>query len=367
MSEFDIDAFLTQAVKEGISDVHLKTGQAPACRKHGFILKVKGEPISKNDFFNILDKIVPDNLRNKVVESYELDFSYEIEGVSRFRVNLAREFGNFFAVIRAIPFEIPSLEKLHLPEYLNTFSNLNNGIVIVTGPTGSGKSSTLAAMIQNINLKYKKHILTIEDPVEFMFHPERAIITQRVVGTDTDSFESGIKYSLRQDPDVIMIGEIRDRNTVEAALHAAETGHLVFSTMHTVDAVQTVNRIVGFFEPKDREFIKNQVADTLKGTVSQRLLPNSDGQGRSPACEIMTVTSTVKDFILKDSIDDVYKLMMQDDIEGMISFNKSIYNLYKKGLITEETAVEYSDFKSDMTRMIKGVFSGSAGLGDDLR
>lgn len=362
MSEFLINDFLKKAVEKGVSDIHLKMGHPPACRFSGKIYPVKMPDLTEEDFVEILNTIVPQGVRNKVFTNYELDFSYEIPGVSRFRVNLSRELGKLFFVIRVIPYEIPTLEQLNLPDSLYKFSKLNNGIVLVTGPTGSGKSSTLAALINDINKTAHKHIITIEDPVEFVFEPKHSIITQRQVGSDTSSFTDGLKYAMRQDPDVILIGEIRDRETVSAALKAAETGHLVFATMHTNDAIHTINRIIGFFDPNDRESVKHQIAQTLKGTVSQRLVPTKDGKGRIPANDILFVTTTVQDFINKDKFEGIYELMSNNSYEGSQTMNLSLFNLYEKGIITKEAALETSDNKNELELMMKGVFRSASGV-----
>ena len=286
---------------------------------------------------------------------------YEIHGVSRFRVNLSRQLGKSALVIRTIPYEIKRVSDLMLPESIEQFATLNNGLVLITGPTGSGKSTTIASLIDYININYPKHIITIEDPVEFIFTNKKSIVSQRQVLIDTPSFPAGIKYALRQDPDVIFIGEIRDKDTVTAALKAAETGHLVFATIHTNDAIQTVNRIVNMFEPSDRDFVRGQLASILRGTVSQKLIPVSNATGRRPACEVLVVTPTVKDFIEKDKLEEIYDLVKKGSFNNMITMNTSLYRLFEQDLITEEVAMSYSDNKNELQQMFRGVFHGTFG------
>ena len=355
-----IVSLLKSAVQKGVSDVHLKINEPPAIRKDGKIIRTQIPPLTEEDFFEILETVVPASYRNKAFDNYDADFSYDIPDIARFRINLSRELGKMFMVIRVISIKIPTREELHLPKSIDKFSSLKNGIVLVTGATGSGKSSTLASMVNHINNTQEKHIITIEDPVEYLFTPMKCIITQRQIGIDTPSFPDGIKYSLRQDPDVILVGEIRDIETMSAALKASETGHLVLATLHTNDAIQTINRVIGFFEPKDRDYIRKQLAENLRGTISQRLLPRADKPGRFPACEILVVTPTVKDFIIKDSLEQIYDLVKRGNFDDMISLNISLFHLYKAGIITKETAIQASDNKIEMQQYIRGVYHGAS-------
>ena len=245
---FNIISFLKSAVATGASDEHLKVGYAPYIRKNGFIKKTNLPILSKEDIDKAILEIAPISVKDQILTMYDLDFMFEIKGCSRFRVNYNRQIGQPALVIRNIKYTIPQLKDLYLPEILTSIVEYQNGIILVTGPTGSGKSTTIASLINEINLNSSKHIVTIEDPIEYIFSSKKSIISQRQIGVDTDSFTSGIKYALRQDPDVIFIGEIRDKETMEAALKASETGHLVLSTLHTNDAVQTINRIVNMFD-----------------------------------------------------------------------------------------------------------------------
>lgn len=356
----NIVSLLKSAVQKGVSDIHLKINESPAVRKDGKIIRTQLQPLSEEDFFAILETVVPTSYRNKAFDNYDADFSYDIPEVARFRINLSRELGKMFMVIRVISIKIPTREELHLPKSIEKFSTLKNGIVLITGATGCGKSSTLAAMINHINNTQEKHIITIEDPVEYLFTPAKCIITQRQLGVDTPSFPEGIKYALRQDPDVILVGEIRDLETMSAALKASETGHLVLATLHTNDAIQTINRAIGFFEPKDRDYIRKQLAENLRGTISQRLVPRADRAGRFPACEILVVTPTVKDFIMKDSLEQIYDLVKRGNFDDMISLNISLFHLYKAGIISKEMALQASDNKIEMQQYIRGVYHGAS-------
>ncbi len=360
MENFKIIPFLRSVVKQGVSDIHLHVNECPVVRKDGKILKISNfGPLSDEDLDNSFSELLPDFLKSKVTKLFDFDFAYEIKDVSRFRVNMSRQLGKLALVIRVIPYDILKISELYLPQSIEKFAEMNNGIVLVTGPTGSGKSTTLASLIESINLSMQKHIITIEDPIEFVYTNKKCIISQRQVEVDTPTFPDGVKYALRQDPDVILIGEIRDRETMSAALKAAETGHLVYATMHTNDAIQTVNRIVNIFEPQDRDFVRKQLAEVLRATVSQRLLPRKDGKGRIPACEVLVSTPTVKDFIIKDKLEDVYDLVSRGSFNEMITMNMSIFELLSHGFISTETALAATDNQNELNQFIRGVYHNS--------
>lgn len=360
MSEtFNIVQFLRSAVATGASDEHLKVGLSPYIRKNGYIRKISMDALTKEDLDRAVLEIAPLSVRDAILSMQDLDFMYEIKGCSRFRVNYNRQLGHPALVIRNIPYGIPQLNDLSLPEVLNNIVNYQNGIVLVTGPTGSGKSTTLASLINEISLKTSKHIITIEDPIEYVFSSHKSIVSQRQVGVDTDSFSDGIKYALRQDPDVIFIGEIRDKDTMAAALKAAETGHLVLSTLHTNDAVQTINRIINMFEESNRNLVRRQVADTLRATIAQKLVYSAEKQKRYPACEIMVVTSTIKDYIQKDNTESIYELLTDNTIDDMISMNISLARLVEAGLITKEEALENSNDTNELEKIFRGVYQGT--------
>lgn len=358
-SDFDIVSLLKKAVTIGASDIHLQVGEHPAIRIDGKIKKVDMPKLTNEDIEVCFSALIPEHFQDKYKHLFDLDFAYEIPGCSRFRVNFSRRLGKGGLVIRTIPYKVKKIIELNLPESIEQFSTLNNGLVLITGPTGSGKSSTIASLIDFINENYEKHIITIEDPVEFIFSNKKSIVSQRQVSVDTQSFPDGIKYALRQDPDVIFVGEIRDRETITAALKAAETGHLVFATIHTNDAIQTVNRIINMFDPSDRDFVRKQLAQVLRGAVAQKLIPLSQGSGRKPACEVLVVTPTVKDFIEKDKLEDIYSLVKKGSFNNMITMNSSLYRMYQEGEITEDTAIDYSDNKIELQQMFRGVYHGT--------
>lgn len=358
-SNFNIIQFLKSAVATGASDEHLKVGQPPFIRKNGFIKRINMETLSTEDINSALAEIAPKELIGKIKELCDVDFMFEIKGCSRFRVNYNRQMGYPGLVIRNIPYGIPSLEQLELPEVLNKIIDYPNGIILVTGPTGSGKSTTLASLINQISLNSSKHIITIEDPVEYVFSCKKSIISQRQVEIDTESFSNGIKYALRQDPDVIFIGEIRDKETMLAALKASETGHLVLSTLHTNDAVQTINRIINMFEESNRSIVRRQLADTLRATIAQKLIYSKEKEKRYPACEIMVVTPTIRDYIIKDNCEEIYELLKENNFDDMISMNNSLANLVTKGCISEKEALENSNEPNELEKLFRGIYQGT--------
>ena len=359
MNDYNIDSLLKKAHELGASDLHFIVGEVPAFRIDGKIIKSKLAPVTEEDMMSAIDTIAPVAMRDKIFRSYDTDFPYEIEGLSRFRVNLAMSFGYHSMTIRLVPYDIPLVDELGLPKAIEKFANIDNGIVLVTGVAGSGKSTTIASILEHINTTQKKHIVTIEDPIEYVYKSKKSIFTQRQIGIDTASYLDGLKYALRQDPDVILIGEIRDMETVESALHAAETGHLVFATLHTFNAIQTINRVLSFFPPSSRDAVRSQFAEVFRGSVSQKLLPKIDGKGRIPAVELLVSTPTIKDFILKDELEEIYKLVQKGSYNDMITFNMSLYDLYRQGLITKEVALDSTDSPNELMHFMRGVYSGT--------
>ena len=359
MSEYTIDSLLKKAIDLGASDLHFIVGEVPSFRIDGKIIKSKLPPVTDDDMMEAIDTMAPVSMRDKIFRSYDSDFPYEIENVSRFRVNLAMSFGYHSMTVRMIPFDIPSLDDLNLPKNLEKLTHFDNGIVLVTGATGSGKSTTIASILNHINHTQKKHIVTIEDPIEYVYKSQKAIFTQRQIGIDTSNYIDGLKFALRQDPDVILIGEIRDMETVQSALHAAETGHLVFATLHTFNAIQTINRILSFFPPSERDAVRSQFANVFRGSISQKLLPKIDSKGRIPAIELLISTPTIKDFILKDELEEIYKLVQKGSYEDMITFNMSLNELCKKNLVGKDVALEHSDSPNELMQLLRGVYSGS--------
>ena len=356
---FNIVKFLKSAVATGASDEHLHVGSAPYVRINGFVKKINMPALTKEDLDDAIVEIAPEGKKADILNKLDVDFMFEIPGCSRFRVNYNRQMNMPGLVIRNIPHNIPDMQTLSLPEILSNVIKNNNGIILVTGPTGSGKSTTLASLIKKISDDDSKHIVTIEDPVEYMFSCSKSIITQRQIEIDTASYADGIKYALRQDPDVIFIGEIRDKETMAAALKAAETGHLVFSTLHTNDAVQTINRIINMFEESNRPLIRKQLADTLRATIAQKLVYSEENKKRFPACEVMSVTPAIRDYIIKDNTDAIYQLLLEPNIDDMISMNGSLALLVERGFITKEEALLATNDKNELETILRGAYQGS--------
>lgn len=356
---FNIVKFLKEATALRASDEHLMVGHPPYLRKNGFVLKTTMKAITKEDLDSAILEIAPMAIRDEILTKCDVDFVYEIKGVSRYRVNYNRQLGLPGLVIRNIPYKIPTLQELTLPEMLSEIVSHKSGIVLVTGPTGSGKSTTIASLINDINLKSSRHVVTIEDPVEYVFDSGKSIVSQRQVGIDTQSFDDGIKYALRQDPDVIFIGEIRDKETMLAALKASETGHLVLSTLHTNDAVQTINRIVNMYDVSNRDIIRKQLAETLRATIAQKLIYSEEKKKRYPACEVMVVTPTIKDYMIRDNSEEIYNLLKENASDNMISMNMSLANLKEAGFISETEALEASNEPQELEKIFRGIFQGT--------
>ncbi|RMH71678.1 MAG: type IV pilus twitching motility protein PilT [Gemmatimonadetes bacterium] len=351
----NINDFLAQLVRiDGVSDLHFKVGSPPLLRINGELRPAKFQKLTPQNTRDIALSLVNENVREKFDELRDFDTAYSVPGVARFRVNLFRQRGTLGVVLRKIPLEVPTLDKLGMPETIKKLAMEERGMVLVTGVTGSGKSSTLAGMINHINQHKRVHILTIEDPIEFLYSDNMAAINQREVGLDTESFATSLRAALRQDPDVILVGEMRDVETISIAIKAAETGHLVFSTLHTLDATETVNRIIDSFPPHQQGQIRYQLASTLKGVISQRLLPRSDGRGRIAAVEVMVCTELIKEYI----IDPDKTMKIKDAIEngkmqyGMQSFDQHLTELYRNNDITLETAVAAAASPADFQRAL---------------
>jgi len=346
---FDIDAALRALVDAGGSDLHLKVPSPPLARVDGELAPLgPGSPLSGADTETALHTILTDTGRlSEFAAEHEVDFSYELEGVARFRVNAFRQRGMVSLVCRAIPHRIPTLEGLALPAVVRELAEEERGIVLLTGTTGSGKSTTLAAMIDHINETRARHVVTIEDPIEFLHRDKRSVINQREVGMDTMSFKRALRRILRQDPDVILIGEMRDEETVHTALSAAETGHLVLSTVHTVDAPETVNRIIDFFPPHMHGQARAMIAGTLKGVISQRLVPAADG-GRVAACEVLRMTGRVRDMIMDPTqTGRLGEVISEGGFYGMQTFDQSLFEHVSAGRVTFEDALKVASSPHD--------------------
>ena len=301
----------------------------------------------------------------KIFESRsEVDFSFAVPNLGRFRGNAFRQRGSVAVVLRQIPTNIPTFSDLNLPPVMQKFAQLSRGLVLVCGPTGSGKSTTLASLIEFINNDRAEHVVTIEDPIEFLYKDKKSIISQRELGTDTVSFGEALKHVLRQDPDVILLGEMRDLETTSTAITAAQTGHLVFSTLHTTDAVQTINRILDLFPPHQQAQVRLQLADVLKGVVCQRLIRNGQGVGRVPACEVLVVTALVRKAIADNQMQDVLEAIRQGQYYGMQTFHQALLKLYKDGQIKLEEALEAASNPEELMMAIRGITTGSEGVAE---
>ena len=344
---------LAAGVQHGASDIHLRVGDPPIYRVRGALAPLKYDRLTPEDTIAICAFIVQDSdLRQQLDRIQEFDTSFALPGIARFRVNIYRQRGSLSLVLRIIPGDVPTLDGLGLPKVIRTIAENERGLVLVTGATGSGKSSTLAAMIRHINETRRVHIVTIEDPIEFLHKNEKASITQREVGPDTKNFNVALRAALRQDPDVILVGEIRDAESVDIALKASETGHMVYSTIHTTDATKTIGRILAMFPPEEQNVVRFRLADALRATVSQRLLPRADGKGRVVACEIMTVTGTIQDYLRDPTKSSGIKDLIEKGRSqyGMQSFDQHLVELYKANVISHEVAMAASINPSDFQR-----------------
>ncbi len=348
---------LKKMIEEEASDLHLKAGLPPVYRIHGKLIRAKMEPLTPKDLTEIVKVIMTEEQQKRFLARKELDFAIGVPGLGRFRVNCFIQRGSIAIAMRAIPSKIKTFEELNLPSVLKDICLNPRGLILVTGTTGSGKSTTLAAMIDYINKNRARHIITIEDPIEFLFKDEKSIISQREIGSDTSSFASALKYVLRQDPDVILIGEIRDKATMDTAIKAADTGHLVMSTLHTLNATETINRVISFYPPHQHQHIRIMLASTLVAVISQRLIPTADGKGRVPAVEILINTPRIKELIM----DEKRTVEIPQAIEEgyyeykMQTFDQSIMKLYKDGMITLEDALENVTNPDEFKLKLKGI------------
>ncbi len=332
----DLENFFQQAIEQQASDVHLIANLPPYIRVDGILKPLGGKPVSTKEIELMVKNIIDQTKFKKFTIEKELDFAYETKDHSRFRVNLHWEKNNIGLSARTIPATIPTMEEIEMAPVIYDLCNLSRGLIIVTGPTGCGKSTSLAAMINYINKNRKLNIITLEDPIEFIFKPEKSIIRQRQLGNDILSFQSGLIHVLRQDPNVIMVGEMRDLETIATTITLAETGHLVFATLHTYSAAQTIDRIIDIFPPHQQNQIRMQISITLQGIISQRLLPKKGG-GRIASREVLIKTPAIANLIRENKISQIKTVIQTSAKEGMISMDNYLTNLYKQGLITKET------------------------------
>jgi twitching motility protein PilT len=361
-----INDLLTAAVEQGASDLHLKVGSAPMIRVAGDLTQMAGQRrLTHEDTLAMAASIMPAPIRERYKEAQEVDLAYSVPGLGRFRCSVFQQRGTVGLVLRMVPPYIRSIEELSLPPVLKKIASEERGLVLVTGTTGSGKSTTLAGMVDHINRQRCAHVITVEDPIEFLHKDNRSIINQREVSTDTRSFAQAMRSALRQDPDVILVGEMRDFETIETALLAAETGHLVLSTLHTLDATETINRIIAVFPPHQQKQIRLQLAAVLKAVISQRLVPRADGQGRVPAVEVLISTPFIRDCI----VDKEKTHLLQGAIAsgtsqyGMQTFDQSLLGLLRRSLITLDEALRWATNVDEFKLRVQGIASAA----DDAR
>ncbi|HWG09854.1 MAG TPA: type IV pilus twitching motility protein PilT [Solirubrobacteraceae bacterium] len=352
---YDVKQSLRELVDRGGSDLHLKVGSAPLYRVNGELLLADGvAPLAFEDTESALKQLLDNDVKlDEFAAEHEVDFSFEIEGVARYRINAFRQRGAISMACRAIPHKISTIEELALPAVVTELADEERGIVLLTGTTGSGKSTTLAAMIDHLNYTTSKHIVTIEDPIEFVHSDKRSVINQREVGMDTASFKRALRRVLRQDPDVILIGEMRDEETVQTALSAAETGHLVLSTIHTVDATESINRMLDFFPTHQHQQARSMIAGTIKGVISQRLVPSAQG-GRVAVCEILRMTGRVRDMILDPTqTGKLVEVIASGGYYGMQTFDQALFGHVKAGRVTFEDAMRVASSPHDFKLLMQ--------------
>lgn len=351
--ELKIQQLFKLVVDSNASDLHITSGTAPGLRVHGEIIRVKTAPLSGEDTKRLVYQILTDEQKNEFEKKLELDFSFGIKGLARFRANVFSSHGAVAAVFRIIPSLIPDFNQLNLPQVLLKICESANGLVLVTGPTGSGKSTTLAALLDFLNQRESGHIVTLEDPIEFMHSHKQCIVNQREIGSDSLSFSGALKSLLRQDPDIVLVGELRDAETIEAALTIAETGHLVFGTLHTNSAVQTINRIINVF-PADRQTqIRTMLSFVLQGVVSQQLIPKTYEKGRVAALEVMIPSPGIRNLIREDKLHQVYSQMqIGQETSGMITMNQSLKRFVETGTLSQDVAMAHSTVPEELANML---------------
>lgn len=358
----DINELLKRAHSVSASDLHIKVGSPPILRIYGEITPLTSEKrLSHEDTMKIAFSVMTPGQSEIFKKKNDIDLAYSVPGLGRFRCNIFIQRGTIGIVFRVIPMRIPTIEELLLPEVIKKISMERRGLILVTGTTGSGKSTTLAAMIDLINTTRTEHIMTIEDPIEYLHRDKKSIVNQREIGSDTESFSKALRQALRQDLDVILVGEMRDFETIQTALVAAETGHLVLSTLHTIDASETINRILSVFPPYQHKQVRMQLSSVLKGIISMRLMPRADGKGRVPAVEVLVATATIKDCVLDpDKTRLIPDVVAQGMIHyGMQTFDQSLFGLFKTGLITYEEALRGATNPDDFALKVKGIQSTS--------
>ena len=334
----NINKLLEYSLDSGASDLHLSVGSVPMVRINGTMKPLDMDPLLEDDMESIIPQVMDEDQIQVFQEKKEIDFSASLDGKGRFRVNFFNQVKGLAGVFRTIPEVVKDSEELGIPPILMNLALLNRGLVLLTGPTGSGKSTTLAAMVDHINIKRKCHIITIEDPVEYYHHTKESLINQRELGANTHSFANAMRAALREDPDVILVGEMRDLETISLALTAAETGHLVLSTLHTSSAVKTIDRIIDIFPPGQKGQIRSMLSESLEAVIAQKLLPTKDGKSRVPACEVMIATTAIRNLIREDRIYQIPSIIQSGGVEGMQSLDQDLQRLVTQGSIERKTA-----------------------------
>jgi twitching motility protein PilT len=357
-----VNDLLKIAVEAGASDLHLKVGSYPMMRVRGSLVPASEQKrLEHEDMLAFASAVLPTEKRQKFEGNHEIDLAYSVAGLGRFRCNTFQQRGTIGMIFRVIPMRVSTVDELSLPAILKKIAADERGLVLVTGTTGSGKSTTLAALIDEINATRTTHVMTVEDPIEYLHRDNRSIVNQREIGVDTSSFSHALRSALRQDPDVILVGEMRDFETIETALLAAETGHLVFSTLHTLDATETINRIIAVFPPHQQKQVRIQLASVLKSVISQRLIPRADGKGRVPAVEVMISTAFIRDCIVdKEKTHLIHGAIAQGTSQyGMQTFDQSIFGLYEKKFITYEEALRWASNVDEFKLKVQGIATTS--------
>src|SRR3954470_13398260 len=364
-----VNDLLKIAVEKGASDLHIKVGSYPMMRVRGRLVPaIEDKKLDHEDVVAMGAAVMSTTQRQKFKETQEVDLAYSVPGLGRFRCNIFQQRGTVGLVLRVIPMQIRTIDELGLPPILKTIAEEERGLVLVTGTTGSGKSTTLAAMIDHINKSRSTHIMTVEDPIEFLHRDNKSIVNQREVAVDTRSFAHALRSALRQDPDVILVGEMRDFETIETGLLASETGHLVFSTLHTLDATETISRIIAVFPPHQQKQIRLQLASVLRAVVSQRLLPKADGRGRAPAVEVMISTAFIRDCIVdKEKTHLIHGAISSGTSQyGMQTFDQSIFGLFQHGLVSYEEALRWASNVDEFKLKVQGIASTSEMSRDEM-
>jgi twitching motility protein PilT len=353
--QINLHQLLKAMIEKGASDMHITTGTPPLLRVDGNVVPLKLPPLGPVETKQICFSVLTEEQKAQFEKTNELDLSFGVKGLSRFRANVYMQRGAVAGAFRTIPFKILSFDELGLPAIISDLANRPSGLVLVTGPTGSGKSTTLASILDKINSEQRLHIITIEDPIEYLHPHKLSVVNQREVGSDTEGFKTALKYVLRQDPDVVLVGEMRDLETIEAALTISETGHLVFATLHTNSAISSINRIIDVFPPHQQQQIRSKLSFVLQGVVTQQLIPRYNAPGRALALEVMVPNAAIRNLIREDKVQQIYSQMqMGQDKYGMQTLNQSLYSLYVRRLISQEEAMSRSLEPDELRMMMEG-------------